>query len=49
MHVTFVPKKRQRKKDDWFDLESLGFCGLAARGSKIAAKPVQWVKFHKSG
>jgi topoisomerase-4 subunit A len=49
VHMTYVPKKRQRKKDDWYNLEHLGFCGLAARGTRIAAKPVQWLKFHKAG
>lgn len=48
VHMTFVPKKRQRKKDDWYNLEHLGVCGLASRGTRMSTKPVQWVKFHKA-
>ncbi len=47
VYMQFVPMKRQRKKEDWFALESLDFCGLASRGTKMAAKPVQRLKFHK--
>ncbi len=48
VHLTFVPMKRQRKKDDWYNLAHLGVSGLASRGTKMAAKPVQWIKIHKS-
>ncbi len=41
VHMRFVPRKRQRKKEDSFDLAGLGFCGLASRGTRMAAKPVQ--------
>ncbi len=47
VYMRFVPMKRQRKHDDWFNLGNLDFCGLASRGSKMAAKPVQRFKFHK--
>ncbi len=47
VYMRFVPMKRQRKHDDWFNLTDLDFCGLASRGSKMAAKPVQRLKFHK--
>ncbi len=49
VHMRFVPMKRQRKHEDWFNLTDLGFCGLASRGSKMAPKPVQRFKFHKGG
>ena len=47
VYMRFVPMKRQRKHDDWFDLGNIDFCGLASRGSKMASKPVQRFKFHK--
>jgi topoisomerase-4 subunit A len=46
VHLKYVPMKRQRKTDDWYDLEQLGFCGLPSRGTRIAAKPVQYLKIH---
>ncbi len=47
VYMRFVPMKRQRKHEDWFNLGDMDFCGLASRGSKMAAKPVQRFKFHK--
>ena len=47
VYMRFVPMKRQRKHDDWFNLGDIDFCGLASRGSKMASKPVQRFKFHK--
>ena len=38
------PKKRQRKKDAWYDMEELDVCGLAARGSRITTREVAKVK-----
>ncbi len=49
VHMSFVPMKRQRKKDDWFNLADLGFCGLGSRGTRMATKPVQRFKIHKGG
>ncbi len=49
VYLRFVPVKRQRKHEDWFNLGDLDFCGLASRGSKMAAKPIQRLKFHKGG
>ena len=49
VYMAFVPMKRQRKKDDWFNLADLKFCGLGSRGTRMAPKPVQRFKFHKGG
>ncbi len=49
VNMRFVPMKRQRKHEDWFNLTDLDFCGLASRGSKMAPKPVQRFRFHKGG
>lgn len=49
VHMFFVPMKRQRKKDDWFNLADLSVCGLASRGTRMATKAVQKFKFHKGG
>ena len=38
------PKKRQRKKEAWYDMEELDVCGLAARGSRITTREVAKVK-----
>ena len=48
VHMAFVPMKRQRKKEDWFDLDNLAFCGLGSRGTRLSSKPVQRFKYHKS-
>ncbi len=47
VHLTYVPMKRARKLDDWYDLRDLKVSGLASRGSRLAAKPVKWIKYHK--
>lgn len=46
VHLHFTPAKRQRVHDAWFDPLNLDFCGLPARGTRMAAKPVQKVSFH---
>jgi len=48
LQMIFVPKKRQRKTEDWYDLENLDFCGLAARGTRLSSKPVARFKYHRS-
>lgn len=48
VQLIFVPKARQKIKEDWFDLQNLEPCGLAARGTKLAAKPVSRLKFFDS-
>ncbi len=47
VHLSFVPAKRQRVKEDWFDLQNLELCGLTARGTKMAPKPVAEVRCHR--
>ena len=47
--MKFVPKKRQRKVEDYYEMGELGFCGLAARGSRMAPKPVSLIKVHRRG
>lgn len=49
VHAFYVPKKRQRKSEDWFDLRSLEVCGLAARGTRVGDKPVARLKLEKPG
>jgi topoisomerase-4 subunit A len=48
VQVQYVPMKRQRKKEDWFDLGTVEFCGLGARGTRLTSRPVANVKVHKS-
>lgn len=48
VQVQYVPMKRQRKKEDWFDLGEVDFCGLAARGTRLTTRPVASVKIHKN-
>ena len=48
VHMSFVPFKRQRKKEDSFNLEGVDVSGLASRGTRMASKAVQWLKFHKA-
>ena len=48
VHLLFEPKKRQRKKEDWYNLEHLDFCGLAARGTRLSTHAVARVKIHRS-
>ena len=47
-HLFFMPMKRQRKKEDWYQLKDLKVCGLGSRGTKLAQKPVQTIKFKKA-
>ena len=49
IYLKFVPKKRQRKVEDFFELGELGFCGLGARGTRMAPKPVSLVKVYRRG
>jgi topoisomerase-4 subunit A len=44
LHLAFVPAKRQRVTDTTFDLSQLGFCGVAARGTRMAPKPVARIR-----
>jgi topoisomerase-4 subunit A len=46
VHLHYVPAKRQRLKDDWFDLAELDFCGVGARGKRMGSKPVQKIGLH---
>ncbi len=48
IHVEFVPMKRQRVHSGSFDLSVLEFIGVAARGRRLAPKPVAKVKRIKS-
>ena len=41
-------EQTQTPHEDWFNLEYVEFSGLASRGTKMAQKPVQWIKFHKA-
>ncbi len=44
VHVTFVPRKRQRVHEAVFDLAEIDFQGTSARGRRVASKPVAKVK-----
>ena len=44
VHVTFVPRKRQRVHEAVFDLADIDFQGTTARGRRIAPKPVAKIK-----
>lgn len=46
VHLSYVPKKRQRLKEDWFDLSELDFCGPTARGKRMGSKPVARIGLH---
>ena len=48
VHLDFVPQKRQRVKSADFDLSSLELTTPAARGARMAPKPVGKVKFTPS-
>jgi len=48
VHVQYVPMKRQRRKEDWYDLSEIDFCGLAARGTRLTTRPVASVKTQKN-
>ena len=45
--LLFTPAPRMRKKEDWFGLENVDICGLAARGTRMSSRPVDKIKFHK--
>jgi topoisomerase-4 subunit A len=47
IQMLFVPMKRQRKREEWFHLENLDFCGLQARGTRLSTRAVEKVKIHK--
>ncbi len=42
--LSFVPKKRQRVSEAEFELSSLELTGVAARGTRLAPKPIARVK-----
>ena len=42
--LSFVPKKRQRVSEAEFELSSLELTGVAARGARLAPKPIARVK-----
>ena len=44
IHMNFVPKKRQRVHEASFALSELEFTGVAARGRRLAPKPVARIK-----
>jgi len=44
VHLDFVPMKRQRVHEAEFDLSQLEFIGVAARGRRLAPKPVAKLK-----
>jgi topoisomerase-4 subunit A len=44
VHVTFVPRKRQRVHEGVFDLAEIDFQGTTARGRRVASKPVAKLK-----
>lgn len=47
VHMDFVPAKRQRLKEVDFDLGELDFCGIGARGARMAPKPVAKLKLRR--
>ncbi len=47
VHLEFVPAKGQRVKEARFRLSTLDFCGISARGTRLALKPVARVKILK--
>lgn len=44
LHLDFVPRKRQRVASGQFDLAELELTGVAARGRRLAPKPVARIK-----
>ncbi|TVR13281.1 MAG: DNA topoisomerase IV subunit A [Planctomycetota bacterium] len=48
VHMDFVAAKRQRVTEATFDLEQVDFCGVSARGTRMAPKPVAKVKLRNS-
>lgn len=49
LYLKFVPKKRQRVVEAFYEMADLDFCGLGARGSRLAPKPVTLIKVHRRG
>jgi topoisomerase-4 subunit A len=49
IHVTFVPKKRQRVHEAEFDLSILEPTGVSARGRRLASKPASKVRRIRNG
>ena len=47
VRLRYAPHKRQRLKEDVFDLRELEFSGLAARGRKMGSKPVAGVSLEQ--
>ena len=47
VHLRYAPRKRQRLKEEWFDLSELEFSGAGARGRRIGTKPVQSIGLHR--
>jgi topoisomerase-4 subunit A len=47
VHLRYAPHKRQRLKEDLFDLRELEFSGLSARGRKMGSKPVAGVSLEQ--
>ncbi len=46
--VQFIPRPRQRKAEEVFDLELLQEVGIYAKGSRMTAKPVQRIKLTRT-
>jgi topoisomerase-4 subunit A len=44
IELKYVPAKRQKVTESAFDLDQLEFCGVAARGTRLAPKPVSRLK-----
>ena len=49
IYMKFFPKKRQRKVEEFYELGELDFCGLGARGTRLAPKPVSLIKVYRRG
>ena len=47
VRLRYAPHKRQRLKEDLFDLRELEFSGLSARGRKMGSKPVAGVSLEQ--
>ena len=47
VHLDFVPAKGQRIKEARFRLKTLDFCGVTARGTRLALKPVAHLRLIK--
>jgi len=47
VHLRYAPHKRQRLKEDVFDLRGLEVSGLSARGKRMGSKPVAGVSLEQ--